>query len=121
MAWVFAATCLLHVLVSIRTFRYAVHPHIAAGSATALRTSAFFSIGVALVCGVASWKISRRRLSARVWGIAASLMNVLVFVRSNTLNARLDWTNHVGALLVGVIGLVAFLGRTDDGRQERRE
>jgi hypothetical protein len=50
---------------------------------------------------------------ARGWGIAASLMYILIFLRPIIFFSRSVWWHHVGALVIGVIGLVMFLRRCE--------
>ena len=109
LCWIFAATCLLHLLVAARSTLWVIYRHIALSSRASLITEASISLVVALVCGAAWWNIWRGHRYARSWGIAASLANVSVFVRSNLVYPRSQWSAHLGALFIGVVGLIAFL------------
>jgi hypothetical protein len=74
-----------------------------------------FKVVVATVTGVAGWPILNRKPS-RSWGIAASLMYVLVFLWPIIFSLQSVWLHHGGALFVGIVGLVEFLwrGENDD-------
>lgn len=67
-----------------------------------------FSLEVAVVEGVAWWMLWRRKGWATGFGIAASLMYVLTFARPFILAFPHAW-EHIGALLVGIIGLMTFV------------
>jgi hypothetical protein len=47
--------------------------------------------------------------SARSWGIAASLMYILIFLRPIIFRWGTGRLRHVGALVIGIVGLVNFL------------
>jgi hypothetical protein len=97
------------VIVSARSVRYAAYPRIGSSSAVGLLTAALFSLCVAIVCGTAWWKIWKRKASARAGGIAASMMNVAVYVRANVVYPGHHWVLHLGALFIGLIGLIVLL------------
>jgi len=72
-----------------------------------------FPVVVATITGVAWWTILKGKPSARFWGIAASLMYILIFLRPIIFSLRSVWWHHVGALFIGIIGLVEFLWRNE--------
>jgi len=70
-----------------------------------------FSIHMAAISGVAAWAIWKGKSWARRWAIAASLMYILIFLRQFIIPVRPAWDHHVGALFVGLLGLVSFVWR----------
>lgn len=83
MRWIFAATSVPYLLIYLPTFLWSVHrrpydllflDNLLAGT--------LFSV-VPIVCGVACWVIWKGKPSARGWGIAASLMHIVIFLRAN--------------------------------------
>jgi hypothetical protein len=63
---------------------------------------------------VAWWTIWKRKPAARGFAIAASVMQILIFVGQFISPARLAWDYHAGALLLGVVGLLAFLSNKQE-------
>jgi len=110
LCWSFAFTCLLHIFVSIRYFLHIIDQHYAFPYLRSLIVAAFFSFIVATISGIAWWTVWKARSSARGWAIAASLANVLVFLRATILQSEIAW-GHLGALVIGIIGLAAFSWR----------
>lgn len=113
MCWIFATTSLLYLLVSLRDILYIVHRHYDFLPLRNLLITAPFSVTVATISGMASWSVWNGQPSARVWAISASLMSILIFLRPIIFHLPPVWDHHVGALVIGVIGLVAFLWRND--------
>lgn len=64
----------------------------------------------AAVLAAAWWFIWQKRSSAKVWGIAASLMFILNAVWFYARTARIQWV----LLVVGVTGLVAFVQHDEE-------
>ena len=110
MRWIFAATSVLYLLIYLPTFLWSVHrrPYDLLFLDNLL-TGTLFSV-VPIVCGVACWVIWKGKPSARGWGIAASLMHIVIFLRPIILSFRSPWWHHIGALAIGIIGLVSSQG-----------
>jgi hypothetical protein len=108
MSWIFLATSLRYITISLKSIPSAVQQsslpllHI-------LLMAPTLSVLMALVSGMASWTISKGKPSAKGWAIAASLIYVLIFLRQFIIPLRPNWDHHLGALLIGIVGLVAFL------------
>ena len=69
------------------------------------------SVVMAAISGIAWWTIWKGKSSAKGWAVATSLMYILLFLRQFIIPLRPVWGRQVGALFIGIIGLVAFLGR----------
>jgi uncharacterized membrane protein YhaH (DUF805 family) len=108
LCWAFGLTSLMHVVLSLRSGA-TISRHIALLTPRNLLIAVVFQVAVATITGVAWWSILKEKPSARVWGIAASLMCVLIFLRPIVFSLRTAWLHHVGALVVGIIGLITFL------------
>lgn len=107
LCWSFAFTCLLHIFVSARDALYASQQHDELSFLGGLMFAALFSILVATVSGVAWWTMWKSKSSARGWAIIATLASVLIFLRAVVFHLHIAW-HHLGALVIGIIGLVAF-------------
>lgn len=109
LCWLFAVNCLLHLLIPLRSILYVIHRHYALLALRNLLFDASFSVVAAVICGWAWWAIWKGKPSARAWGISASVMYLLIFLLQFAVPERPFWDHHVGALTVGIVGLVAFL------------
>jgi hypothetical protein len=108
LCWIFAFNALVYVLFSLRSM-YAISRPYAALAPRDLLITVLFQVVEASVTGVAWWAILSRKSSARAWGIAASIMYVLSFLRPIVFSLRCVWWRDLGALFIGVVGLIAFL------------
>jgi len=113
LCWIFAITSLEYLLISLRSILYATHRPYAFPLFRSLLIAVSFPVVVATVSGVAWWIIWKGKPSARGWGIAASLMNILIFLQPIIFSSRSPWYYHVGALLIGIGGVVAFSRRSE--------
>lgn len=114
LSWVFAFTSLVCLQVALSSILHTIHPsirHTVPRHYTLLLfllVPTLFTI-LAAVSGVAWWTVWKGRPSARGWGIAASLINILlplpIIYLSRTV--RDIWM----VLAIGVAGLVAFSRR----------
>ena len=111
MGWIFLVVSLVNVTVSIRFILYAVRRHYAVPLGGGPFVGLIFSMAVAAICGAAWWTTWKGRLSARTWGIAGSIMCLLIFLRQFVVPSPLSWDYQVPPLLIGILGLKAFLGR----------
>jgi hypothetical protein len=109
MGWIFLATSLQYLTISVRAIPYAIHYHHAVPLVRILLVAPAFSVVVAAISGVAWWTVWKGKSSARVWAIAASLINILIFARQFIIPLQDPWYQHVGALFIGVVGLGTFL------------
>jgi hypothetical protein len=107
--WIFACTSLMFIVLSLRSM-YAVSRRDALLTPRNLFIFVLFKVVVATVTGVAGWSILKGKPS-RSWGIAASLMYVLIFVWPIIFSLQSVWPHHLGALFVGIVGLVELLWR----------
>jgi Zn-dependent protease with chaperone function len=105
--WIFALTAVLYTVSFLRSV-YAIGHNSASLTPSNLLVFVLFEAVVAAVTGMAWWAILKGEVWARACGIAASLMYILIFLRPIILHWR---THHLGALVIGVLGLVHFLGR----------
>jgi|SRR5271157_954867 len=111
MCWIFLATSLQYLTSSLRNIPYTLRPYYAVPLLQRLLMAPVITIVMAVVSGIAWWTIWKRKSSAKVWAIATSFIYVLMFVRQFIIPVRPVWGRQVGALLIGMVGLVAFLRR----------
>lgn len=109
LCWIFAAACVLNLAVVLRCEQYAIRYNYPPSLLRDLIISAVISAAVALCSGVAWWTVWKKRASAKGWAIAASATSIIIFVRPFILPTRPVWDHHLGALIIGIVGLVAFL------------
>jgi hypothetical protein len=109
LGWCFAFTSLLHFLVPLWRIAYRMYRHYTILIPSTLLSVTFFWVA-AIIFGVAWWTVWKGRPSAKGWGIAASLTYFLIFfLHSVIFPERSIFGHHVGALIVGTIGMVSFL------------
>jgi hypothetical protein len=108
MGWLFALDCVGELFISVRSIWDGANQQFEVPFLHRLLMLPIFSLEVAVVEGVAWWMIWRRKRWATGFGIAASLMFVLMFTRAFILALPHAW-EHIGALIFGIIGLVAFI------------
>jgi len=109
MAWVFAVTSLEYSVSFARSLPNAIKYHYALSLLERLLYAPTFPATVAIICGVAWWTGWKGKRWARGWGIAASLMWILIFLRQFVIRLQSVPGRHVGALFIGSVGLAAFL------------
>jgi len=112
LCWIFACTSLMYVVLCLRSM-YTISRNYASLTLSNLLIFVLFEAVVAAIAGTAWWTILKGEPLARGWGIAASLMYILIFLRPIIFFSRSVWWHHVGALVIGVIGLVMFLRRCE--------
>ena len=108
LGWIFAATSLLYLLIALPRNRYLVfHP---SEMFLSLRHALYvpFFVLIIIVCGAAWWTIWKGMSSARGWALAASIVQILIFLRSILVFHPYGWSHHIGALCIGIVGLVVF-------------
>jgi Tfp pilus assembly protein PilF len=110
LAWIFAAEALHYLEIGLKSMPDAVHQH----SGFALLAAAPFPLLVAYISGGAWLTIWQRRPSARGFAIAASAIQILIFVWQFVPPVRFAGDFHVIALWVGAVGLLAFLSRKQE-------
>jgi hypothetical protein len=106
MFWIFATTSLIFLADVLYTIPRHYRPSI-------FLVGPIFHVHIAVISGMAAWTIWKGKSWARGWAIAASLMYVLLFLRQFIGPTRPAWDHHVGALLIGLIGLVSFAWRDE--------
>jgi peptidoglycan biosynthesis protein MviN/MurJ (putative lipid II flippase) len=115
LCWIFACTSLLYFLLSLRSI-YTISRHHAFVTLRNLLIAVLFEVVVAAITGITWWTILKGKPSAGGWGIAASLMYILIFLWPIIFSLRSVWPHHVGALVIGMVGLVAFVRRDEQTR-----
>ena len=119
--WCFAFTSLLQFLyplcrIALKVYRHSTLPIVP----TLLYATLFLS--EATIFGVAWWTVWRGRSSARAWGIAASFTYFLIFFHHSIFfPSRIIWGHHWGPLVLGVLGMVAFLRRDEGDSSDNRD
>ena len=111
MCWIFAATSLLHLTISLRAILYIIRYHDTLPLPRSMLITASFSVTLATLAGVAWWTVWKGKPSAKGWAISASLMSILLFLWQFIFPLQPVWYHyrHLGALFIGIVGLVAFL------------
>src|SRR3989442_8951790 len=107
--WIFAFSSWLYLLLFVRSILTTIHRHNAFLSLRNLLSVAFFLV-VAVICGAAWRTIWKEQPSARGWGIAASVMHILI--RSGELTSELQSLPHLVCRLTLAIITVRLPGTT---------
>jgi hypothetical protein len=112
LSWLFAFTSLacLQIAFSI-TLRTISEQHT---FRLLLLLAPSMNIAFALIFGMAWWTVFKGKRSARSWGIAASLINILVGLFPLAFPPHSIWNVFLVMLAVGVAGLVAFGRRFEE-------
>src|SRR5437879_6287035 len=110
MCWFFAYTSLRYVLDPRVSMLYAIHRHYAFLPFRNLVTITLY-VMVPIINGIAWWTVWKRRPSARLWGIAASVTYILIFLRPIIFFPGSAWLRNWSTLALGIMGLVIFLLR----------
>ena len=108
MSWIFLATSLQYLTISLRSIPYTIHQHEAIPLLRRLLTAPTISVVMATFAGAAWWTIWKQRSSAKGWAIGTSVVYLLVFVRQFIISLPVAWDHRIGALLTGAAGLAAF-------------
>ena len=108
LSWIFACTSLLYLFLFVRSI-HAINRSYALLTLRNLLIFVLFEVVVAALTGLAWWAILKGKSSGRLWGIMASLMYILIFLRPIIFSLPTSWLHHGGALVIGITGLVAFL------------
>jgi hypothetical protein len=111
MAWIFAAACLLNFVVVGRCIVYGLRYYYPPPLFRTLVITALISGAVSICSGRAWWMVRKKTPFARGWGIAASLMSIVIFIRPFIFPTQPVWDRHLGALIIGIVGIVVFLSR----------
>lgn len=109
LCWIFLANSLLHLAVACRVMLSAIQQHYALQVSRSLLLGAVFQVAVAAICGYAWWALWKGRPSGRTWAIAASASYLVLFLGQFLVRQQPYWDHHVGALVIGVIGMAVFL------------
>lgn len=113
MAWIFLATSLLYLTRFLRGIPNTIYQYYGRSILGDLLLAPAFSVAVAVICGIAWWKVWKEKSWARGWAIAASLMHILIFLRQFIIPLQPVPGRHVGELIVGAVGLVTFFWPED--------
>ena len=108
MAWIFLLACLQYMVALVESFLSPTSQVRLSLSLQSMLSAPVFFVVLALVCGMAWWSIWKRKSTGRAWGVAASLAEVLMFCRQFVVYVPPGWGRYAGALVVGIVGLVAF-------------
>jgi Peptidase family M50 len=118
LSWVFAFTSLVCLQLALSGVLRPFHRHTTVAALRGLLAATVFLTILAAVFGRAWWTVWKGKPSARGWGLAASLINVLVSLLPIIFSSRSTWDGfvaeltHFGLLLaVAVGGVVAFARR----------
>jgi len=126
MALVFLAQFFARLKDAVWAVLSAIHPEFASSALLGWRTEALLFFAFAAIDGAAGWTIWKKKPSARAWGIDASGVSILLFFWRSVFPTRLgwhiwqyapptraDWPVRMFYLLVGIVGLVAFIRRDE--------
>jgi hypothetical protein len=117
MGWFFAYMSLRYMLDPRVSMLYAIHRHYALLPFRNLVTFTLY-VAVPIISGVAWWTVWKRKPSARLWGIAASVTYILIFLRPIVFFPTSAWWRNWGVLGEGIIGLIVFLPRYESHDSE---
>ena len=109
MAWLFAIACVGNSVAFSRSLPVALTHHYSLSFIQRLLYAPIFPAIVAIICGTAWWTGWKEKRSARGWGIAASVMYLVIFIRQFLIPLQPVTGRHVGALLFGIVGIYVFL------------
>ena len=115
LCWIFAFSSLMYLLSHLWSILYTIH-RVHALPTFSLRDELVLVVTITIF-GMAWWTIWKEKSSARVWGIAASLIEILIFLFPFILHSSHARWHHLGALFIGIVGLIAFL-RSDEIKSE---
>jgi peptidase M50-like protein len=110
LGWVFAFTSLVCLQIVISSILHTTHRQSTDLALRGLLVETAFLTALAVVFGVAWWTVWKGKPSARGWGIAASLTNILVSLPWVFIS-RDAWRDLWVILAIGVAGLVVFWRR----------
>jgi hypothetical protein len=111
--WMFAGMAVLYLLTPVWIVVYTFRRHYAFPTLPNLLTAELFAMVVTITSGMAWWTTVKGSPTKRAWGIAASLTYILIFLRPLAFSSRSGWPRHVGALLIGIIGLIVLWRRDE--------
>jgi len=107
LSWVFLFTSLLCLVIAIWSSRWAFDRYQATSSPRFLAVPSIFSV-MAVLYAMGWWAEFKKKPSAWLWGILASLTNVSLFLTLFVLRSRSGHGQAWITLAVGVMGIVAF-------------
>lgn len=64
---------------------------------------------MAIIYGVASWKIWKEKPTGKGWGIAASILQTVLPLWLVLFRSRSIWSCHGESLVIGATGIIVFL------------
>lgn len=94
MPWIFGASALANVVLSIRSIPIAMSRHYALPLYYRPLLMPAFSIVSVIVFGLASWTSWKRHRAAVDWGVAASFLYFVTFLRPFILHLHVVWYLH---------------------------
>jgi len=106
-AWLFGLTSLISICFAVRIILRVIYRCNSFLQLQIQIISAFFPV-LAIIFGVAWWTVWKQKNSAKGWGIAASLIYVLLSLWEIVFSKR-PWNSFLGTLAVGLVGLIVFL------------
>jgi len=107
---IFAISSLICLEIAVRHSGAAAHRQYSVLSWRTLLVPALFSI-MGVIFGAAWFTAWRRKSSTQGWGIAASLINLLLPLATSVYSWVPLWRHEIILLVIGVAGLVAFSWR----------
>jgi hypothetical protein len=119
MGWIFLATSVEHVRVSIGSLPGALRQPGPVPPIRLLLVAPVFSVAVSIICALAWWTVWKRKSSGRSWAVAASMICVLAFARQFVVRLPPAWDWRVSWLWIGIVGLVAFSWPNRNQRKSR--
>jgi hypothetical protein len=113
LCWVFVLTSIICAGIVVQSVLEEINRYYASPPLLTLLVPTLFSV-LAIVFGLAWWTIWKVRPSARGWGIAASLINVLVSLVPLALSSHTVWRCSGATLPIGIAGLIAYTRRCEE-------
>ena len=112
MSWIYAISSLLALWTAFWFIPHIIHRHYVFSPLRSLLVIAVFPT-LATIYGVAWWAVWKGKTSAKGWGIAASLSYILISLQLIIFFTRSVWSCSGVMLVVGIVGLGAFLRRDE--------
>lgn len=108
LGWIFAFTMPVCIVAATRTILHISHRHHIVSFAHILAFALLFVL-LASIFGMAWWTVWKGKITARLWGVGASLIYILLSLWEIIYLSRSVWSDFGGMLTVGITGIVVFL------------
>jgi hypothetical protein len=112
MSWLFALESFLYLPVFLWLNLRSAHSQTSSLLLQSQLTAVSYAV-LSIVFGIAWWIVWKKKSSARVWGICASLAFFLIYLQPIIFVSEFVWWHSLLDLFFGIIGLIVFLPRNE--------